>query len=67
MDAEDPQSNLEIIPGSWRQDAQLPDMEQRCRGNANKGAKKQRDCLLMYVNSHVGSAPWQDELLKINN
>ena len=21
----------------------------------------------MYVNSHVGSVPWQDELLKINN
>ena len=42
-------------------------MEQRYRGNAIKAAKKQRDCLLVHVNSHVGSVPWQDELLKINN
>ena len=39
VDAEDPQSNHEIIPGSWRQDAQLPDMKQCYRGNTNKAAK----------------------------
>ncbi|XP_030844777.1 putative nuclease HARBI1 [Strongylocentrotus purpuratus] len=66
IDQEDPQHNHEIIPGSWRQDAHLPDMEHLYRGNASIAAKEQRNYLMEYVNSPVGSVPWQDDLLLIH-
>ena len=67
LDQEDPQHNHEIIPGSWRQDAQLPDMELLYCGNTSRAAKEQRNYLMEYVNSPVGSVPWQDDLLTISN
>jgi len=67
LDQEDPQHNHEIIPGSWRQDAQLPDMELLYRGNTSRAAKEQRNYLMEYVNSPVGSVPWQDGLLTISD
>ncbi|XP_034034854.1 putative nuclease HARBI1 [Thalassophryne amazonica] len=66
LDQEDPQHNHEIIPGSWRQDAQLPDMEHLYRGDTSRAAMEQRNYLIEYVNSPVGSVPWQDELLNIH-
>ncbi|XP_071512151.1 putative nuclease HARBI1 [Diadema antillarum] len=67
LDQEDQQHNHEVIPGSWRQDAHLPDMEQLYRGNTSRAAKEQRNYLVEYFNSPVGSVPWQDEILIINN
>lgn len=67
LDEEDSQHNHEIIPGSWRQDAQLPDMELLYRGNTSRAAKEQRNYLMEYVNSPVGKVPWQDELLTVTN
>lgn len=67
LDQEDTQNNHELIPGSWRQHAQMPDVEHLHRGNASTAAKAQRNYLLEYVTSPEGSVPWQDDILMISN
>lgn len=62
LDHED--ANHDIIPGSWRSDAGMLDVE-RC-GGTNKdtvAAKKQREYLKLYFNSFAGSVPWQDRMI----
>ena len=52
----------EIIPGAWRENANLPDMGDVCRGNTNRAAKEMRQYLFKYVNSEAGSVPWQQDI-----
>ena len=58
LDREDDEHR--IIPGSWRQDGSLGDMEEVSGGNREaKEARKQRLYLKHYYNSAVGSVSWQ--------
>jgi hypothetical protein len=60
MDHEGP--NHEIIPGAWRLDAVLQDM-QNIRGNiATRAGKEQRIYLKHYYNT-VGSVDWQNNMI----
>lgn len=62
LDRED--ENHNIIPGAWRQDQQLPDMQQGRRGNrTTTAAKDQRDTLRAYYNSPAGAVPWQERMI----
>ena len=63
VDGEDAAHNL--IPGAWRQDANLPDMYIPQAGNRDTIlAKRQRDYLRDYFNSPEGSVPWQDMMIE---
>ena len=45
-----------LVPGQWRQGANLQDMEEVTAGNRDtQMAKKQRLYLKHYYNSHVGA------------
>ena len=62
LDAEDGEHNL--IPGAWRQDANLPDLDVPQGGNRDTVlAKRQRDYLSDYFNSPAGCVPWQDRII----
>lgn len=61
-DHEDEHHNL--IPGAWRNDVNLLDMNQRQGGNRDtREAKRQRLYLKHYINSPRGSVPWQEHRL----
>ena len=63
MDQEHPETHA-IIPGAWRDNAQMDDMGDIARGNvATRTAKDQRLYLVEYVNSEAGSVPWQDDMI----
>ena len=52
-----------IVPGEWRMDAALEDL-QNVTGNATtRAAKKQRITLKHYFNSPVGAVPWQGDTI----
>jgi hypothetical protein len=57
LDREDTQHN--IIPGSWRDNRPLLDLERIRQGRHQERAKKQRDYLSSYFMSPVGEVPWQ--------
>ena len=62
-DREDEHHNL--IPGAWRNDACLLDLNRRQGGNRDtREAKRQRLYLKHYVNSPRGSVPWQEHRLQ---
>ena len=62
LDRED--ANHNVIPGAWRQDAQLGDMQEARRGNIDTWlAKQQRKELKHYYSSVVGAVPWQHEMI----
>ena len=62
IDRED--DNGQLIPGEWRLDANMHDMEQ-ARGPSREAtkAKKEREYLKLYFNSPAGSVPWQDRMV----
>jgi hypothetical protein len=55
--------NHEVIPGAWRADAVLEDVN-AVRGptRAAKEAKQQRVYLMHYLNT-VGAVPWQRHMI----
>ena len=54
----------QVIPGAWRQDAQLGDMDEVIPGNLEtKEAKWQRLELKHYYNSPAGALAWQDRMI----
>jgi hypothetical protein len=56
--------NHDLVPGAWRDDIPLGDMEVRLVGNAvYKAAVKQRQDLRDYYNGAAGSVPWQDRMV----
>jgi hypothetical protein len=52
-----------IVPGAWRDGAQMEDLGRAYQGNALAVAKAQRDMLKTYFNSAAGSVPWQDRMV----
>ena len=62
-------ANGDVIPGNWRRESQsssasadgnLGDCVSVLRGRRTSGnALHMRDCLRDYVNSEIGSLPWQ--------
>ena len=62
LDQED--ANHNVIPGAWRQNANMHDMENVCQGNrTTRSAKSQRLYLKHYYNSPVGAVPWQRNMI----
>ncbi len=58
LDAEDDQLNL--IPGDWRNSAQMQDVLNIVVGNrATQAAKQQREYLKLYYNSPTRAVLWQ--------
>ena len=62
MDTEDPH-NDQVIPGAWRENFNLADLEAMRGNNATKAAKAQREYLKLYYNSDVGRVDWQDRMV----
>jgi len=61
VDYED--ANHQIIPGEWRRGRNLTDLK-RCRGNRlTLAGQSQRLLLKHYINSPVGSVPWQRQMV----
>lgn len=61
-DREDADHNL--IPGEWRQEANLVPMDARHQGRRElEEAKRQRQTLAAYFSSPAGSVPWQNEMV----
>ena len=59
LDREDEQGQL--IPGAWRDNAVIEDVQQAGRGPRTTAAGKElRAYLKNYFNSEAGSVPWQD-------
>jgi hypothetical protein len=53
-----------IIPDAWRQDRVLQEVRQvHGATNASTAAKSRRLYLTDYVNSDIGSVPWQDAMI----
>lgn len=62
MDEEN--ANYQIIPGSWRANAAMHDVDNIMGPNRDStSAKKQREYLKLYFNLTVGSVPWQDRMI----
>jgi hypothetical protein len=64
VDLED-RSSGKVIPGSWRTDAVLVDVnrEKRARNVGSKEGRQVRRYLSHWVTSDVGSVPWQDNMI----
>ena len=59
LDQEDGNHNL--IPGEWRQTANMRDVQQVVGPNINtRAGKGQREYRKLYLNSAAGSVSWQD-------
>ena len=57
LDQED--ENHHLVPGAWRDDTDLADLERIGRGNqATVSGKRQRLYLKHYYASEAGSVPW---------
>jgi len=62
VDEEDIDHN--VLPGAWREHANLYEVDQVVGGNlASRQAKQQRVLLKHYYNSPVGSVTWQDAMI----
>jgi hypothetical protein len=56
--------NHNRVPGQWREDHQLDELERQGRGNrATKDGKHLRDTLRAYYSSPIGAVPWQEKML----
>jgi hypothetical protein len=62
VDHEDDQHNL--IPGEWRQHANMHEVDQVVGPNRDAvDGKRQRELLRLYYNSPAGAVPWQDRMI----
>ncbi|XP_013386500.1 putative nuclease HARBI1 [Lingula anatina] len=62
LDNEDENHNL--VPGQWRQETNMHDVEQVVGPNrATRAGKQLREYLKLYFNSAAGSVPWQDRMI----
>jgi hypothetical protein len=53
-----------VVPGTWRTDAQLTGLCPTVPRKPQQSAKCQRAQLTEYFNSDAGSVPWQDHIIK---
>ena len=51
-----------VIPGAWRSDRSLENVEPLHGNNATMSAKRQREELCEFVND-IGAVPWQDRMI----
>lgn len=61
VDLEDEQHN--VIPGKWREDAQMDDLKAVTGNRTTKEAKRQRLTLKHYFMSDAGAVEWQQEMV----
>lgn len=62
LDQEDGNHNL--IPGEWRQEANMHEVEHIVGPNRDtRAGKRQREYLRLYFSSAAGSVPWQDRMI----
>jgi hypothetical protein len=63
LDRED--ENHQVIPGSWRDEVNLQDIEDvRDSNYPSKAEKQQRLYLKHYYSASVGRVPWQDNIIQ---
>eukprot|EP00105_Crassostrea_gigas_P007335 XP_011421541.1 PREDICTED: protein ALP1-like [Crassostrea gigas] len=63
-DMDEENANYQIIPGSWRANAAMHDVDNIMGPNRDStAAKKQREYLKLYFNFPAGSVPWQDRMI----
>ena len=56
--------NHDMVPGEWRNNFNLADLQRAAGGNhMTKQAKAQRDHLMAYYNSPAGAVPWQENMI----
>ena len=55
--------NHDVIPGAWRQEQGLTNLQILQGNTSTRAGKSQRDYLTAYVNSDVGRVPWQDDMI----
>lgn len=57
--------NHQVIPGSWRDEVNLQDIEDvRDSNYQSKAAKQQQLCLRHCYSASVGIIPWQDNIIQ---
>ena len=65
IDAEN--ANHQIVPGLWRDTANMHDLDNvRGPNRDSTAAKKQREYLRLYFNSAARSVPWQDRMVWVH-
>ena len=65
IDAEN--TNHQIVPGLWRDTANMHDLDNVRGPNRDvTAAKEQREYLRLYFNSAAGSVPWQDRMVWVH-
>ena len=53
-----------VVPGAWRRGTVMHDMDELTRGNlGTRQARRQRQYIAHYLDSEVGSVPWQDTIV----
>ena len=56
--------NHQMIPGEWRADINLAEIEREAASkNPSREAKGMRDYLKLYYNSEAGAVPWQENMI----
>lgn len=63
VDQEDADGN--VVPGAWREGAQLTDNRNIVGNQTMRQAKIQRNNLCDYYNNPVGSVPWQERAVQL--
>ena len=61
-DTEDTAHNL--IPGSWREENQMPSLPTLHGGRPSQEAKNMRDYLAAYYESPAGAVAWQERMIR---
>ena len=61
-DAED-QDTHQVIPGTWRDNEALLGLQAMGRNTMSTAGKHQRNYLMSYYNSPVGSVAWQQDMI----
>ena len=62
LDQED--QNHQLVPGDWRNGAQMRDVDNVVGGNRQtRAAKQQREYLKLYLSSAAGAVDWQDRMV----
>ena len=62
LDEED--QNHQLVPGEWRNGAQMQDVHNVVGGNQlTRAVKQQREYLKLYLSSPAGAVEWQEHMV----